>query len=293
MKAVARLLPVLLAFYESQCAAQPSTVPRLAGIVSLPDLKLALFAGAAQLRQPSWLQVREGQENEGVEVLKIHPESNEVELKLKGMDTPLTLTLTRQTNSQAPTGPGINLEDVGLRVVLDIYGELCGRSLLRSPLLPATNFSVGIPATNRADAAKALERIFAEKEITTIPDGSKFVMVVPTSQASEVNPHAPQVPSSSPASVTKSATPEIISPGSLVDFRGADIRQVLDVYAVLIGAQLDPTGLPYGRAISFFTQTPLTKEETIYAFDTLFSWAGFKVVPAANGFVKAVPLSEK
>jgi hypothetical protein len=44
------------------------------------------------------------------------------------------------------------------------------------------------------------------------------------------------------------------------------------------------------RQIRLTTQTPLTKEEAIYALDTVFRLGGIKVVPAEDGFMKAVEL---
>jgi hypothetical protein len=36
------------------------------------------------------------------------------------------------------------------------------------------------------------------------------------------------------------------------------------------------------------TVTPLSKKEAIYAVETLLAWRGIKVIPAGDGFVKAV-----
>ena len=77
----------------------------------------------------------------------------------------------------------------------------------------------------------------------------------------------------------------------MVDLRGAPDVQVALLYADLIGKKLDrsePFRWSGEPGIFFITVTPVSKDEAIYAIETLLAWHNIKVVPVADGFVKAV-----
>ena len=77
----------------------------------------------------------------------------------------------------------------------------------------------------------------------------------------------------------------------MLEFRGADLSQVLLLYAHLTGSKFRPgEGLPSGPQIHLTSQTPLTKEEAIYALDTVFRLGRIGVVTNEEGFLKAVRL---
>ena len=84
-------------------------------------------------------------------------------------------------------------------------------------------------------------------------------------------------------------------PAGAVNFSPANLSDVLRIYAALLGRELDGSESAYlGRPqIVFKSQTPLSKEEILYAFGTLFEWRGFRLVPGDGNSLKAVAFPEK
>jgi general secretion pathway protein D len=75
----------------------------------------------------------------------------------------------------------------------------------------------------------------------------------------------------------------------MIDFRLADVNQVLEVYADLVNRTiLRPATLP-GTQISLTTHTALTKEEAVQALDSVLGMNGIAMVKFGEKFVKAVP----
>jgi len=291
------MLPAALIFCIFQLSAQAEfPAPRLSGIVNLPDFKRALLETPGS--PEGLLLLGEAQHEGDIGVIWINPEKGRVEVYQH--TNIMILELNAETNQEPATGvQGIALKNTSLRAVLELYQRLSARTVLQSPLLPQTQFSLRASAATRTDAARVLERALAEKEILAIPDGENFMLVVPKSQAQAVSPHSSQTKSlttNSPvtSSPTNSPETEILPPGS-ISFRGVAIVSALQIYSELIGRKLDHSPpLPSGMESRVFlhTETPLTRNECIYMFDTLFRLHGIKVAPAAEGFVKPVRISE-
>jgi hypothetical protein len=295
MKVVAvRALALCLALTAlSAESPQSPSPPRLAGIVSVGARPCAVLE-ITRLHQSAakWFILSEGQREEDVEVMKIAPDKGSVEVARQGTNR-TTVRLNDTTNLPVP---GIVLEDVGLNEVLQLFAQFTNRSLLRWPDLPATSFSLRAAAKDRVGAARILEKALVAEDLSIIPDGEKFLMIVPKAKAATVKPHAPSAKAATDSgNKTQAAAPgsggteqEPLMPG-LIDFRSADVAQVADVYAIMLGRKLDLSGrLPAGGTISLTTQTPLTKEEGVYALETLLHWSGIKLVPVGEDKLKAV-----
>ena len=103
------------------------------------------------------------------------------------------------------------------------------RSLLRWPHLPASSFNLRAPAKDAAGAAQVLEKALVAEGLAIIPDGEKFLMIVPKSEAGRVKPHAPRATASTGSGTNIQAAAlgsggseeQVIAPG-MIDFRGAD-----------------------------------------------------------------------
>lgn len=283
----ATLLGFVLLWSLCQIQAQTSSPNlRLSGIINLPDAKLAIVEDASKPSKLLGLWIwEEGNSKSNVELNKILPAEGAVLMNVEG--TPLTLALDKQTNQAISTISGFTIRSASLNPLLDLYGKFSGRTMLRSPNLPNATFTLDATATNVQDAARVLVSAFADKGISVLADGDKFALVVPSYQASSVHPHPPSV--SSPAS-TKSA-----EPGGVVNWFGVDINQVLAMYADWRGLKFDNSQPlpPIARIpVTLRSQTPLSKEEMIYALDTLLRLRGCKVVPTSEGFAELAPLSE-
>jgi hypothetical protein len=78
----------------------------------------------------------------------------------------------------------------------------------------------------------------------------------------------------------------------MIEFRGADINQVIHLYSELLGGKLDRRHFPIVDCpysfVFLLTETPLTKSEAIYAMKTLISWHGYELVASSNGMLQVV-----
>lgn len=190
-----------------------------------------------------------------------------------------------------PTAITIELAAADLPFVLDLYSRLTGRSVLRPPALPAVAVTLRATATNELEATAMVERALAAKNIVTIPDGDKFVIVVTKAQAATVKPRSSQIRNAT----APSHESETLIPQGTVRFEGATLLQVLQIYAGLLGRKLEaPDRLPTGSGlVHFVARTALTKEEMIYAFDTLLTWHNLQVIQVGEEHIKAVRLNQE
>ena len=253
----------------------------------LPDLKLALLEPVPRLNEARYLLLAEGQRDTEIEVVKIDPANRSVKLNIYAKAGLVPLTLT---NLALKPGPGVFLDNAKLDPVLCLYGKLCNRTLLRSSLLPQDSLTLNAAATNYAEAAQVLQSALAGKGISSVPDGNRFLMVVPKIEASTVKPRAAQIKSSAAAG----SGGETLTPG-MIDFINVDPAQVLDIYALLVGRKVQRAkswSSGVAVTINLVTQTPVSKEEAIYALETVLEWAGLKLVRVGEDSLKAVPAPE-
>ena len=75
----------------------------------------------------------------------------------------------------------------------------------------------------------------------------------------------------------------------MIDFRGADLNQVLDIYSMLVNRTLlRPATLP-APTITLTTQGQLTMREGIQALEAVLALNGITMVNVGDKFVKVVP----
>jgi hypothetical protein len=141
-------------------------------------------------------------------------------------------------------------------------------------------------ANNQAQIAFSLGKALAEKGITTIPEGEKFLLVVPASEVSSATPRSPEIKSPD--------RPDLFPGGAIINFPNTELSQIIKLYADLTGRALDSTQPlpPANVTVNFTTQTALNREECVYALETLLGWHGVKVVPAGGDTFKFHPASE-
>jgi hypothetical protein len=158
---------------------------------------------------------------------------------------------------------------------------------LRSPHLPATNFSLSAAAKSQTPITMSLQRVLAEKGITVIPDGEKFLHVVPDAEYPTVKPHSSKIKSLA----IENDRPAPFPGGAFINLPNAELSRVVELYTDLTGRSLDQTHrLQSIRGVSLTTQTPLRVEECAYALETLLSWQGLKVVSADGADYKFAPV---
>jgi hypothetical protein len=251
--------------------------PRLIGLSTVPDFERAIIEFSKEN-----LVLGTGQREGDIEVFKIDRINSSAELRW--FQKPNAVALSIRTTNQVPMS-GLIFEGVPLRTLLNIYGQLYKHTVLRHPSLSSkSRFSFVVSASSPAEAAQAIEKQLTAEGITFIPDGESFVIAVPKQDVSKVNPHAPP----------HALNAEMIAPGML-DFRAVDPSQVAQLYAEWVGKKLDRSQrLPFPRidAITIRSENPLTRDEAVYACETLLLWEGLKFVPEENGMLKPVPVSE-
>lgn len=84
------------------------------------------------------------------------------------------------------------------------------------------------------------------------------------------------------------APEEMIPPGT-IDFRGADLNQVLDLYAMLRQRTILRAANLASPTFVLKTQTPLTKSEAIKALDAMLGMNGIAIIDIGDKFSKAAP----
>ena len=270
------LLFILATMPLAALSQNTSANPRLTGIVAIEKLKLAII----QTPPPRSLELTlsEGQREGDMEVVTIASTNRSVAVRFftDAQLPPLTLGNTDTTNH----GPGIVLEEVSLQTVLNLFLVFSDRVILQHPRLPEVRFSLVNSVTKRDEAAQILKRALSEKRIAVVPDGSKFLRVAPEEMISAINSNSVAIPTTNANAM--------IPPGS-INFSGAPLGAVLMIYAELLGGKLDrTTPLPRDGKVSFKMQTALSKEECLYALETLVGWHGIKLVSTGTGLFKAV-----
>jgi hypothetical protein len=278
-----RLLLLLTTIPLAGFAPSSSADPRLMGILNVEDVNRAIM----QSPPPRRFEVvfSEGQRDDGVEVVKIDSTNRRVTARFSTNSQPRVLALDNASSS-TNHGPGIMFEGVSLQTVLNFFAEFSGRVILQHPSLQDTKFSLASSVTNRDEAAQVLKNALAEKQIVVVPDGSKFLLVAPKEMISTLNPRSAAIATTN----SNPAKSELLPPGS-INFQSAPLGTVLMIYAEFLGGKLDRTGpaLRNGKVI-FKMQTALTKEECLYAFETLIGWHGIKLVSTEARLFKAVPI---
>jgi len=243
------------------------------------------------------LQVFENESHEGVKLIKIRPKRGTVKLDVGGTNPIVTLTMDGWAESH-PNGKGFSgfldrlsgaladtpRETVLCRantdLVLFLYSQFTGRTLIRSPRLPAASFDLDFRSARPEGAANQIHKALRAKGITTIEDGDKFIMVVPTSEKATAKPLSSGIKALS----CESRQPELFPQGAFINFPDTELIKVIKFYGDLTGCELDGMEklAALNGTVNFMTQTPLTTEECVYALETLLNWQGVKVVPAGE-----------
>lgn len=281
---IASLVPMVKAFRpaspEQENHAEAS--PRLAGIITFPNQKFAIIEKLA--RSGRYFLLRQNESHDGLQLAKLLPDQGAVRLSVSGQGSPITLkldsslmqlresgrpgSLRRHFNFSSANHYSLALDNANTDLVLFLYARLTGRTLLRSPHVPATNFSLSTMATTQGPITISVERMLAEKGITVIPDGKKFAHVVLDSESSLVNARSAEI-----KSMADSSQPAWAAGGVFMNLSNAELDEVAQLHTALTGRPLDSARRrPAGRKINLTTQTALSAAECGYALETLLDW---------------------
>jgi hypothetical protein len=168
---------------------------------------------------------------------------------------------------------------------LDVYGNLLGKTILAPSALPSLpDWTISDLPPDKTNAIAFLENEFSKKGISVVQDGPSFVRLLRSGEWQAGLSNAPLRGAQLRASPTK----EMI-PAGAVNFPGTDLTQVLNVYAELKNRTiLRPRFLP-SPSVRFKNQCPLTREELVYALETVLALNGISTVDDGQAFVQIVP----
>jgi hypothetical protein len=255
------------------------TPTKLEGILDFPGLKVCLFGTGGDFS----MLLREQQRDGDFEVLKIDAPTGTVRTRSQGSSVVFNML-------NCPSS-GIALQDAAIGSVLRLYGQLLDRNILY-PELGVKTITLRAAAQDKAEAAQAIESALKKQGLTIVPDGKKFMLVVPPHLAGSAHPKSTEV--KSPAA-GNSAGAEKLIPRGMMDFRGVGAMQVLSIYADLAGREIlnrEEAGRIACGQIAFLSETEMTKADALYALETLFEWAGFKVVKLGEKGCKVVSVKD-
>lgn len=177
----------------------------------------------------------------------------------------------------------IDFSSADLRQVLEIYGLMRQRTVLRPATLPAPLIRLKAqPGLSLAEAAYAVETVLALNGIGMVDDGARFVQVVPLAQRARVRTGAP-----------KAEAGAGVMPWGLIDFSNADLSDVMAIYSAMRQRTiLRPATLP-APTITLKSQGHLTQEEAVYAMAKVFELNGICLVDDGPKLVQVVPMGQR
>ncbi|MGO8676407.1 MAG: secretin N-terminal domain-containing protein [Limisphaerales bacterium] len=159
----------------------------------------------------------------------------------------------------------------------------------RGPLPPGAVQAPPSVGTNAAAASPATRPAAPASAGQARPPG--IPVPAPAGVAGPPVPRAtpkPTATTKAPAPAVGDAASEETVPAGMIDFRLADLSQVLEVYADLVNRTiLRPSTLPIPQ-INLTTHTALTKKEAIQALDAVLGMNGIAMVNVGDKFVKVV-----
>jgi hypothetical protein len=169
---------------------------------------------------------------------------------------------------------------------LETYGELVGKTILApSALLSSLDSIMSEPPPDKTNAIAFFESELSKKNISVIQDGPSFVRLLRTGEWEAGLSNAPILGAQLRASPSK----ELI-PAGAVNFPGTDLMQVLDIYAALKNRTILRTRFLPSPLVRLNTQCALTKEEVVYALETVLALDGISTVDDGQAFVQIVPI---
>jgi hypothetical protein len=184
---------------------------------------------------------------------------------------------------------------------LELYQQFSGKTVLRSPNLPPlSEFNKPIPSSDTNGMTIVLENELFQHGIQFIPHRAVFALAVQVgwSNSPEAQYLATLQPRPTDTSPSASLVPnpqdqppgkEPIPPGT-IDFKGADIRQVLDLYSMLVRRTLLLDGQLSSPTFKVKTQTSLTKSGAIYLVEVALALNGIAAADDGTNFAQVVPL---
>jgi mono/diheme cytochrome c family protein len=261
--------------------------PRLAGIVSFPGNRYAVLERTPN--EGNYFVLTRWESHEGTTLEKLDLTQGNVRIRLAGENSVRTLKFdTTQLRSDSPqflnrlfgtadeTRHQLILENVSPDLFLFLYGQVTGCTLLRSPRLPETSFTITATAKDRSELIRIMDDVLTSKGITVVPDGKKFLKVLPSAEALPAQSNGEQA--------SNNERNERVSNGIFMNLPGTRLSEALKSYAELSGRKLEiEEQMPALEGIvKFTTYHALNANECEHALKVLLGWRGLRMVSASQ-----------
>lgn len=264
----------------------------LRGIINLPESRTALVEVKHLLgtntqphiiSTPRLVKVGESFEDQTIkgahvqmEVVEIDAINETVKLREDGKD----VVCRFEGSDKSPTNLlsnkfGCHFQEVRFEDMLNLYSDFRDRTVLIHPKIIWSPVSLRVEAQTKADIAGILEKAFLDTGITTVLDGDKFVLLVPTSLEGRITARSKDLDATSPQYGTI--------------YIHAPIKTVIEQYGRILGrTQIGNERIPWEQV--YLRTKMLTKAEVLYAFDTVLAWNGFQIVSVDDNAFKVTLL---
>jgi hypothetical protein len=270
---------------------EPQDAIRLTGLINLADCRVALLdiyfrTGLRSndlVRTNHWI-LKEGESFEQdpfkggrlqFELRHMNFDKGQIQARENGQDTEIGAAEPDDSwfsSANLSHGkPTMGLRGANFCDVLDLYGAFLGRTILCHPDVKPAPLDLVTSAGDRSAAARVIQRALKERGIGTMPLGARFELVAPADKVRYIMQRAG-------APLASEDTDETVQAG-VIRLDNVPWREVLGLYADLTGSRWQGNNPPTGNLVFLHNQTPLTKAEILYAFDTLLSWQGYKAKP--------------
>jgi len=187
-------LVVLLGGCFAALADDPRPEIKLTGIVCFRGTCYALGEATSSrpYAAPQRPILQPGEKFDGLEILSIDEKKGIVTFRHNNETQ--RLTLAQGDTPESPLGQTFNLKAADSSQLLEVYQELAGRTVLRSPVLPGAKIDLRSDGALSTQAAQeALVQAFATKSIALVPKDKKFAFAVPKSAEARLQTIPPEL----------------------------------------------------------------------------------------------------
>ena len=278
----------------------------LRGIVELPEWKGALVAvhhrsldrpNAPPFIAKRILRLGEIFDDRSVrasylqlELVQVEAQTGNARVRVNGAELTFAMqSLPQIAPSQIDAPLALLFTAPGWTEPLEFFGELAERTVLCHPSIKPVAFSLAARARDSVEAAAILEQEFRARGIALAREGEGFILAVPTNLVKTVTSQLTAL-SSNPWSYKN---PDELLPKGAIYMENVELTQALAIYGELIGRKFLKGNQGSGQTISFRSQTPLSKADTIHAFDILLGWQGLKTLPVGERDFRLITLAHR
>ncbi len=293
---------------------------KLTGLIRLPGQELVVLEVESRPQSPQQLILRAAESQNHVEVIRINAEEGSADLALGAppsgrhgkvnanaqisfspdgkqlvrlVNTNVTVRFQNDTNRLENGQRGLIFENIEFKAVLDLYSRFANRTLLCPSALSRVRLTLNTVVEDEQGAAVVIEKALLANGITSVADGNKFLIVIPTSYAEKFKPRSSEITTTDNPNSQSTAAAGInqMLPAGAINFVNVSADDAALIYAALIGRKLESNSLRAYPMITLRTHTLLSREEAIYALDTVFAVNGIRMEQVGTDLVRLAPLS--